>query len=59
MRSSFSDTSSYIFGSVPPAPTNPVVDDITVTSSEMIRVTYPELTDSTDIGGSTILSYNL
>ena len=59
VRSSLSDTSSYIFGSVPPAPTQAVTDDQTVTSSELIRVTYPELTDLADIGGSTILSYNL
>jgi hypothetical protein len=54
-----SDTASFIFASIPPAPSTPPQDDPLLTSSTQIGVTYSAITSQDESGGAPILSYNL
>lgn len=54
-----SETASYVLASIPPAPSSAPTDDVSVTSSQLIKVDYLARSTSEETGGSPILSYNL
>lgn len=51
-----SDTVGFVFGSEPDAPIDAPVSDLTVSSTNQLRITYTGITNS---GGSPIISYSL
>lgn len=57
--SSLSDTASYQLASAPLAPLSGPYNDVSFTSSSMIRVTFDSFSLPSLTGGSEILSYNI
>ena len=53
----FSDTIGFVFGSIPDSPTDAPVSDLSVSSTNQLRITYTGVL--TNDGGSPIISYSL